>query len=295
MSALNSKYALLVRRELWEHRALWLGPVIFGVVMLVLVLIGGEVRFQPNGVNRGGGGGIELSGVPPFFGQATMIGVAMMLGGVACIAIFAYLLDCLYAERKDRSILFWKSLPVSDAETVLSKLVLALLIAPLLALVLAALLQPLMLGAMAMRFSALRDGIGLEQVLGGYRVLPDMGMVWLYGALWYSPFAAYLMLCSVLAKRVPLMYAAVPPAALMLAEVMLLNSSRFAAFLGGRLAPWTREDWAWRFDREGGMLIGVGSPDWARLFTNASLWLGLAATAAMVYIVIRLRRYRDDT
>ena len=91
------------------------------------------------------------------------------------------------------------------------------------------------------------------------------------------------------------MYAAVPPAALMLAEVMLLNSSRVAAFLGGRLAPWTREDWAWRFDRDGGMLIGVGSPDWAQLFTNASLWLGLAATAAMVYIVIRLRRYRDDT
>jgi ABC-2 type transport system permease protein len=293
MSAWNGKYALLVRRELWEHRALWLAPVIFSVVMLGLVLIGGQVRFSPDGGQRGEGP--ALAGFPPLFGQATMIGVTMMLGGVVCIAIFAYLLDCLYAERKDRSILFWKSLPVSDTETVLAKLGLALLLTPLFALLIAALVQPLMLGAMAIRFGALRDTIGLDTVLGGYRVLPQMGVVWLYGALWYSPFVAYLMLCSVLAKRVPIMYAVVPPAALMLAEVMLLNSNYVASFLGGRLAPWTRDDWAWSFDREGGMLIGVGSPDWSQLFTNASLWLGLAATAAMVYIVIRLRRYRDDT
>ena len=38
-----------------------------------------------------------------------------------------------YDERKDRSVLFWKSLPVSDRDTVLSKAVSALVVAPTLA------------------------------------------------------------------------------------------------------------------------------------------------------------------
>ena len=32
-----------------------------------------------------------------------------------------YCLDALHGERRDRSILFWKSLPVSDLTTVLAK------------------------------------------------------------------------------------------------------------------------------------------------------------------------------
>jgi ABC-2 type transport system permease protein len=230
------------------------------------------------------------------FGQATMIGVAMTLGGVTCLAIFAYLLESLYAERKDRSILFWKSLPVSDAQTVLAKLAVALLVTPLLALLLSALIQPLITGALFVRYEHAREVIGGGTLLGGLRTLPKIAMVWLYGVLWYSPFVAWLMLASVLAKRVPLMYALMPPVTLMLLEWMFLDTNHLARFLGERLAPWTRSDWAWNgSDPQRGLLPGLGSPDWPVLFTNGSLWLGVAAAAAMVYLVIRLRRYRDDT
>ena len=50
----------------------------------------------------------------------------------ALFVCFGYLVDCLYAERKDRSILFWRSLPVSDRDTVLAKFFVATIATPLL-------------------------------------------------------------------------------------------------------------------------------------------------------------------
>jgi ABC-2 type transport system permease protein len=288
MSFLKSKYAVLLRRELWEHRALWLAPLLVAGVVILLPLFGSS-RFAPEGGEVPSG----PQAIPNYFGSAAMIGVTMTMGGVLCIALFAYLLDCLYAERKDRSILFWKSLPVSDAETVLGKVVLALVLMPIAVMLLAAIVQPLLLLVLKLRYEMLQPVIGFDAVLGGWRTLPHVGMAWLYGVLWYSPIVAYLLLASVLAKRVPLMYAAMPPAVLMLLEGLLLNSTGVAKFVGSRLAPWGGGDWAW--NRDGGLLAGLGSPDWAVLYTSSKLWLGLAAAVGMVYIVIRLRRYRDDT
>jgi len=295
MSNLNSKFATLVRREFWEHRALWMAPLIVGGIMVIMPLLGGNMRFGAGDMSASGDAG-SVRIVSHMFGQATMIGVTMTLGGIACLAIFTYLLDSLYAERKDRSILFWKSLPVSDAQTVLAKLAVALLVTPLLALLVAAVVQPLITGALFVRYEHARGVIDGGALLGGLRTLPKVAVVWLYGVLWYSPFVAWLMLASVLAKRVPLMYALMPPATLMLLELMFLDSNHLARFIGERLAPWTRSDWAWdATDPQRGLLPGLGSPDWGVLFTNGSLWLGVAVAAAMVYLVIRLRRYRDDT
>jgi hypothetical protein len=92
------------------------------------------------------------------------------------------------------------------------------------------------------------------------------------------------------------MYAAMPPAVLMVLEPMVLGSANVARFVGERLAPWSGPDFLWdlRVSPEG-QIIGLGSPDWSMILRDLDLWLGLAAAAAMVYIVIRLRRYRDDT
>jgi ABC-2 type transport system permease protein len=289
MSILKGKYAALIRRELWEHRALWAAPLLVAAVMVIVPLFGTS-RFARGDANTQG-----MPAMPQMFGSATMIGVAMTLGGVLCIALFAYLLDCLYAERKDRSILFWKSLPVSDAETVLTKVALALLLAPLYVLLVALVVHPLLLVVLDARFEILQNSVSFDSMVGGWKTLPHIAMAWLYGVLWYSPFVAYLLLASVLAKRVPLMYALLPPGVLMLLETLVIGSYNVAEFVGLRLAPWARDDWAWEFKREGGLLVGAGSPDWSVLFLSASLWTGLAVAAGMVYIVIRLRRYRDDT
>jgi ABC-2 type transport system permease protein len=295
MNALNNKYALLVRRELWEHRALWVAPAIVAGAFVVIVLFAGE-RSMFAGLDRGGPTGVDVPALSRLAGQMVMLLVSTVLGGTACIATFAYLLDCLYAERKDRSILFWKSLPVSDTQTVLAKLAVALVLVPLMASLLAVIAQPLVLAAANLRFEALRPVIGFESLLGGLKTLPKLYTVWLFGVLWYAPFVTYLMLASVLSKRVPLMYAILPPGVLIMVEGLLLNSNNVVRFLGERFAPWIRDDWAWDVEHSPtGQVVGLGSPDWTALMQNQDLWLGLAAAAGMVYIVIRLRRYRDDT
>jgi ABC-2 type transport system permease protein len=299
MSVLNGKYALLVRREFWEHRALWLAPAAVAIGFPILAMFtGGDFHLGP-------GNAMELSapnipaGWGRFFGMAVMGMMTSLVGMVACITMFVYLLDCLYAERKDRSILFWKSLPVSDAETVLAKLAVALLLLPLLAVALALVGTLLMVSLGALLYAPARELFGMGFLSGSVGIVPSLLLLWVYCVLWYLPFVAYLTLASVLARRVPLMYAVLPPVALVVAERVLLGGTRVAQFLGERIAPWTRESWAWQnaFERGPGMPPpeALIAPDWSALFSDPGLWIGLVAGAAMVYIVIRLRRYRDDT
>jgi ABC-2 type transport system permease protein len=289
MKVWNAKFALLLRRELWEHRAVWAGPlVVVGIVLLMSM-------FGPGRLGAGGQTGLQApTEMALLFGRGVMIVLTTVLGGVTCIALFAYLLDCLYAERKDRSILFWKSLPVSDAQTVLAKVVLALVIAPLLALLIAAVVFPVLLGALRLRFDSLDGVIGWDAFVGAYGMLPRIALTWLCGVLWYAPFAGYLLLASVLAKRVPLMYAVMPPAVLMLLEGTVLNSFHIGRFLAMRLAPWTGDYWSLNITPEQ-LMSGTADPDWTGPLLDINLWLGVAVAAGMVYIVIRLRRYRDDT
>jgi ABC-2 type transport system permease protein len=215
-----------------------------------------------------------------------------VLGVVAWIVSLVYLLDCLFAERKDRSILFWKSLPVSDAETVLAKLGLALVVVPLLTLAMAVLCYCLMAGLLPLRYEHMRTAFDLAHVGRGLAALPQLANNWLFTVLWFAPGAAYLMLASVLAKRAPLAYAVLPPVVLFMIEQLLLDSNYVGGFLQGWIAPWAsaiaQTDPENPFGRMGG-------PDWLTILQQPDLWLGLAATAVMVYMVIRLRRYRDDT
>jgi ABC-2 type transport system permease protein len=138
----------------------------------------------------------------------------------------------------------------------------------------------------------MRPVLGFESVVDGFRAMPQLAGLWLITLLWYAPVATYLMLASVLAKRAPLMYAVLPPAVLILCEGLWLDSKHVLMFLGERLVPWARFDWSAEVSR--GTFMGPGG-NWSAQLQSLELWLGLAAAAGMVYIVIRLRRYRDDT
>ncbi|MCS6947973.1 MAG: hypothetical protein NZM12_10195, partial [Steroidobacteraceae bacterium] len=138
-------FATLIRREFWEHRSLWLAPAIAAAIIVALTLLssvhsrGFGITIDSGEIDSHAAAGARidfLAGITPQQ-QATIFGVTLILISIpiliaAGVAIFLYLADALYAERKDRSILFWKSLPVSDAATVWSKLVTALGAAPLL-------------------------------------------------------------------------------------------------------------------------------------------------------------------
>jgi ABC-2 type transport system permease protein len=286
----NNKYLTLVRRELWEHRGLWMLPLIGAALLLVSATFGGGSHLH-NGFDVTMNPRLPDRLVQPV-GAISSLMILAVIGLFACIVAFFYLLDSLFAERKDRSILFWKSLPVSDAETVLTKLVVTMVVLPLFVLVLAVLVQPLLAGIVAIRFPEFRPALG--QMLGGsLAALPHLLGIGIFALLWYAPVASYMMLASVLARRTPIVYAIVPPVALGIAEWLLLSSKHVFDFVGERLMPWPgRSDRVFVIDGNG--LANINH-DWWKLFAEPGLWLGLVAAFAMTCVVIRLRRYRDDT
>src|SRR5262249_37180498 len=110
MNAATSPFAkgwpVLVRRELWEHRSLWIAPLVVAALYLITCVVTSSFA-----AHRGPRGPLMIDGSPILYAQLMFTAVLFAL---MSIVIFFYLADCLYAERKDRSILFWKSLPVSD-------------------------------------------------------------------------------------------------------------------------------------------------------------------------------------
>jgi ABC-2 type transport system permease protein len=285
----NNKYLTLVRREFWEHRALWLAPGVAAGLMLAAAIFGAL------NVTTGRGMSVNIGPAPAGasgqMGEFALFGLFSSIGLFAAIVSVFYLLDCLFAERKDRSILFWKSLPTSDAETVLTKLGVALVAMPLLVLALSLVLQPLLTGIAALRIEAVRPHIG-EVLLGGLGAVPNLLGLWIVAMLWYAPVAAYLMLASVLARRTPIVYAMIPVVALGVAERMGLGTGNVFRFVGQRLMPWPQQDRIVA-QLDGG--IPQLSDEWWKMFGEPALWLGVVAAAAIIYGVIRLRRYRDDT
>src|SRR5215469_7726545 len=126
----------LVRREFWEHRALWLAPLVVAALLALVAAIG---RVH-----------IDMDEVPDLSSESQRVALFSIIQWVLAMPLYIviifvgsfYLLDCLYAERKDRSILFWKSLPVSDGLTVCSKLLVGLVVVPFGVFALALLAQP---------------------------------------------------------------------------------------------------------------------------------------------------------
>jgi ABC-2 type transport system permease protein len=224
------------------------------------------------------------------------------------VVLFFYLLDSLYAEHKDRSILFWKSLPVSDNQTVASKLLVGLALTPLFAIAVTAVVQLLFAGIWTFRFG--------DSVIGGIFPAFD-ARVWLsiqwvtlvtafVAALWYAPIAAYLLLVSAWARKNPFLWAVLPPIVVVMVEELLFDTNTIAAFIAHRFVGFVEKfDLSSRFgdaDQAAeipGAIPQVGSVfegfDVSQVFVSPHLWLGLVAAALMLFGASRLRRYRDDT
>jgi len=199
-----NRFLWLIRREVWEHKAIWVAPAIV-IGCLVLLVLTGNVHLGPGGHM----GDSHVFNDVPHEQQVKLLavvyaGLALVVFMVMGIVAFFYSIDSLYADRRDRSVLFWKSLPLSDFETVLSKFATAIVVIPLVALAASAVAQLVVAagGSARLSMSGLPGGLMWEPqaLLGGFMV----AFLWCVTAmLWYSPIVGYLMLASAWAPRGP--------------------------------------------------------------------------------------------
>jgi ABC-2 type transport system permease protein len=292
MPATRSSY-WSVRRELWENHSLYVAPLAvaaLGLFGFVITLI-----HPPKNKEMG------LAAINPSF-EPTALAMpyshaAMLLTLTALIVAMFYCLDALHGERRDRSILFWKSLPVSDLTTVLAKAGIPLLVLPLIvfAIVVAMQLTMLLLSIATLLIS----GGGVATLC---RQLPffQLEFVLFYSliviSLWYAPLYAWLLLVSAWARRTTFLWAVLPPLAIALVEFITFHTWYFASLLKDRVFGFDAD--AFNLKMPDGTTIDphfipITQITPGRFLGSPGLWIGLLFAAAFLAAAIRLRRYRD--
>ncbi len=274
-----------VRRELWEYRFLYLAPLGVACVYLFAFAIG--LHHLPEQVRQASSLDAmqyrDVIAVP-----YDIAGDLMMLVGIL-MSIF-YCSDALHGERRDRSILFWKSLPVSDWTTVLAKGSVPLVVIPLITFTVAVALQWIML----LLSSAVLLGNRLSVArFWGELSFVQMSLLLLYHlltahAIWPAPVYAWLMLISGWARRAVLLWAALPVLVIGAVEMLLFRTSHFAGMVAERLI--------------GHIPDAAIGPDHmsptnpmihltpAQYLLDPSVWAGLLVAAAFLALAVRMRR-----
>ena len=332
------KLKLLLRREFWEHKGgffwapIWAGAI--SLLLTLMALVVGEVSMRRaiasgenmhvNGVDvsvngldlgmlaskmdadsaRNLAGGIDVASLTSSLWPMVVLG----------FVVFFFCLGSLYDERKDRSVLFWKSLPLSDRDTVLSKAASALVVAPTLA-VGAAIASMFGFLVLVSVFVLFHHGNPYTLIWGPgspLKVAASMVALIPVYALWALPTVGWLMLCSAWARSKPFLWAILIPvfSGILISWFNLMNvfhlndgwywrnivfRGLFSVFPGTWYAsPAMREQMSMRINDPGDFAnaIQIGK-SWA-LFGSLELWIGALAGAAMIYAAIRLRRWRDD-
>jgi len=276
-----------VRRELWEHRSVWLAPLAVAAFVLVAFTYGLSRSAREIAAT--------LSALPPGkqqhlvtmpFGLAASV---ILLTGFVVAAF--YCVEALNTERRDRSILFWKSMPVSDLTTVLAKALVPVAVIPLVAYAIALATQAMVFTVSAVVLKALGADIG---ALWAKLPMTSMTLALAYGvavhALWFAPLFALLLLASVAIRR-PLPWVVVSVIALQLLEKIAFGTNYSGAFVKYRVMGAMTE--AFRTDALREPVVQLSQLDPARFFTSPGLWLGLVAAAVFLSIAVRLRRLRE--
>jgi ABC-2 type transport system permease protein len=274
-----------VRRELWENRSIYLAPLgVAGVAVLgfsLSAIAGIWERALRIDVTRGR---------EAIAGPYDMAAGLMMLTSIL-VSVF-YCLDALHGERRDRSILFWKSLPVSDLTTVLAKASIPLVVVPVIAFAITIAMHVIML--VVSSAAILASG----QSVAAWWTELSVGRMWLLllyhfvtaHALWPFPVYCWLLLVSGWARRAAILWAALPLVAIGGVERIVFQTWYFATLTGSRLIGGTPD-------------LYMGPPEkfptgpmthiapW-RFLGSPGLWVGLAVAAAFLAVAVRLRRNR---
>ncbi|KGQ20332.1 putative ABC transporter, permease protein [Lysobacter dokdonensis DS-58] len=323
------KFKLLLRREFWEHKGgfFW-APIIAGgisVVLALMALLVAEVGARKAlAAGKLHGDSFQINGLDFSHVTARMsaddlqqwsnaVDASMLVSSlwpyiVLGFVVFFYCLGALYDERKDRSVLFWKSLPLSDRDTVLSKAASALLVAPVIATV-AAVLTMFAFGLVVTLVMPMHGLNPFKMYWGAGNPLEVAGTlvaaIPVY-AVWALPTVGWLMLCSAWARTKPFLWAVMIPvfAGIFVAwfdvmNVFSLDTGWFWTNVVAR-ALTSVFPGMWMTAQN----IHIDGPEsfsalsqvqsMYSVFATPQMWIGAAAGIAMIFAAIRLRRWRDD-
>jgi ABC-2 type transport system permease protein len=262
-----------VRRELWENRSITIAPLLVAMVtvfgLFVAMLAGRHSRPDQLAAN------FELA-------------AGALMATTLIVAIF-YCLDALYGERRDRSVLFWKSMPVSDWTAVLSKMAVPLVVLPLVTFVITMVTQLIMLLVASAFLSAKGHGAAPLWKLPWLQMSSGLlhHLVTVH-SLYYAPIFGWLLLISAWAKRLPFLWAFLPMAAIGFVEKVIFNTGHFVAMLGSIISGGMEGGGAMK---GGLMLLWPSHP--IEFLGKPGLWIGLTFAAACLAGAVHLRRYRD--
>jgi len=304
-----ARQAALLRRELWEHRSVFVVPAVVAVLTILTSWTSQVTLGQIENLDIGI---IGASNMPESVRAATlsftMAGLSVSFIIAMWILIVFYALDSLYAERKDRSILFWRSIPVTDTETVFSKLLTAMLAIPLVTFAAIAVTQLFVLLSLTAQID-FRGGSPWHMI---WSVAPFIDtwaatlVLLLALPLWLSPFIGWFLFVSALTKRSPLLIAAMPIVLLPMFEKLFFRSSiiadaffvrtvkvpLFAGVDDLQLLLQGGDDVTKLAEAELSLfsLLDLGG-----FLSSPQLWLGIIVCGLFTAAAIYVRRYRDES
>ena len=205
--------------------------------------------------------------------------------------LLAYSLSTFADERKDRSLIFWRSLPVSDLTTVLSKVFIVTLIVPLMVLPYIILLQLVSMTSASI-FFATNDIVSFGWLWGSYIFTDWFRIIFSLWAqsLWSLPLFLWLMLAGTYAAR-PIAGAIVPPVILIVLEGIIFKTNLVLEFIENRIGFWSRAD---SFPKEYQELRVVDVPDILLLFSTQAFWIGILASVILVAGIVYVRSSNSD-
>jgi ABC-2 type transport system permease protein len=272
-----------LRRELWESRSIYLAPL--GVAAVFLLGFAMSTFGLPARMRA------ALASVRMH--QQDMITqpynlAALLIMAATFLVSLLYCIDALQSERRDRSILFWKSMPVSNFTTVLAKALVPIVVLPLITFavtfvtqLLMLLLSTLVLVANGMSIAPLWSNVSFFSVSIGLL----FHLVAIHG-LFYAPIFGWLLLVSAWARRVAFLWALLPPLALGAFERIVFHTSHLAAMLSSRISGNATGNPKMSMDQLMPFTPG-------EFLLSPTLWTGLAFTAVCVVLAARLRRNRE--
>jgi len=309
----------LVRREFWEHRGAFIKtPIIISIVLFVITIgayITGLVLASKTGSRELADTSIrELANLSQekltTFWDIQLVSISSLYLVVLFFVLFFFLLGSLFDDRKDGSILFWKSLPISDTETVLSKLVTAMIFVPVFFVVIffAATIAEMILYSILL----LIHGFNPIQLVWAPVNLFSGIYAMLLGAfmqmLWAMPIYGWLIFSSSVSKRRPFLFAIFIPAIISFSwywvNILSFKFTDFSMFkkplfhLAHAMLPYgsgSMGDNNFSFSPEENSSLPVLISNMSSSIINREILYGIIVAVVFVAISIWVRRYRNTT